>query len=553
MERVEIIGAAAAVGVVAALVGLGVVLLALRRDPPPPVRGLLRAVALSLAAAFLAHVLLLTRLPADWTQVLVGIAAAAITLGAVIVAWTAVSGPAAPRADAVEPVDDGRVRELEEINRRFELALSSANVTVFDQDADLRYAWLHNPRPGLTAAAAGEAMPGTEPPGAVALKREVLATGETRTGGVVVALRDGGVHHFDLTFVPTRDADGAVDGLLGTAVDVTERRLLDVRLAAMAAQAAAAYRRFDLALEDSAITVFEQDAGLRYTFMHNPPPGTEPEDFLGRTDAEVFGQRNLGRLSALKRRVVESGEREAAELDLEIGGAHRFYALRVDAKTGELGDIEGVIGTAVDLTERRRHEQSLRVVMRELTHRSKNLLAVVQAMARKTASAAPDTETFVRDFSSRLRAIAAAHDLLVAESWSGADLRGLLAASLSQSIDPEGPGVRVEGPDLKLAPDAAQMLALAFHELTMNAVKHGSLRDPGGRIVIDWHRDGDEVRLRWREEGGPPVAPPERSGFGRVLLERLVGASLGGTVSLDFRPDGLVCALAFPKDRLIAA
>ena len=153
--------------------------------------------------------------------------------------------------------------------------------------------------------------------------------------------------------------------------------------------------------------------------------------------------------------------------------------------------------------------------MRELTHRSKNLLAVVQAMARKTASAAPDTETVVRDFSSRLRAIAAAHDLLVAESWSGADLRGLLAASLSQSIDPDGPGVRVEGPDLKLAPDAAQMLALAFHELTMNAVKHGSLTEPGGRIVIDWHRDGDEVRLRWREEGGPPVAPPERSGFGR--------------------------------------
>ena len=250
MERVEIIGAAAAVGVVAALVGLGVVLLALRRDPPPPVRGLLRAVALSLAAALLAHVLLLTRLPAEWTQVLVGIAAAAITLGAVIVAWTAVSRPAAPLADAVEPVDDGRVRELEEINRRFELALSSANVTVFGQDADLRYAWLHNPRPGLTAAAAGEPMPGTEPPGAVALKREVLATGETRTGGVVVALRDGGVHHFDLTFVPTRDADGAVDGLLGTAVDVTERRLLDVRMATMAAQAAAAYRRFDLALED---------------------------------------------------------------------------------------------------------------------------------------------------------------------------------------------------------------------------------------------------------------------------------------------------------------
>jgi two-component sensor histidine kinase/PAS domain-containing protein len=412
---------------------------------------------------------------------------------------------------------------------------------------------LHNPRPGLTASAAGEPMPASEPPGAVALKREVLATGETRTGGVIVALPEGGVHHFDLTFVPTRSGGGAVDGLLGTAVDVTEGRLLDVRLATMAAQAAAAYRRFDLALEDSAITVFEQDAGLRYTFMHNPPPGTQPEDYLGRTDEEVFGPLDFGKLSALKRRVLETGQRQAAELDLAIGGAHRFYSLRLDPKAGESGEIEGVIGSAVDLTERRRHEQSLRLVMRELTHRSKNLLAVVQAMARKTASAAPDTETFLRDFSSRLRAIAAAHDLLVAESWSGADLRGLLAASLSQSIDPASPDVRMNGPDLKLAPDAAQMLALAFHELTMNAVKHGALREAGGRLCIDWQRDGDEVRLSWREEGGPRVAPPERSGFGRVLLERLVGASLGGSVSLDFQPDGLRCSLAFPKERLIAA
>ena len=167
MERVEVIGAAAAVGVVAAMVGLGVVLIALRRDMPPPVRGLLRAVALSLAAALLAHLLLLTRPPAAWVQVLVGIAAAAMAAAAVIVAWTVLSGRQSPLGDAPEPVDDGRVRELEEINRRFELALSSANVTVFSQDADLRYAWLHNPRLGLTAAAAGEPMPATAPGGSV--------------------------------------------------------------------------------------------------------------------------------------------------------------------------------------------------------------------------------------------------------------------------------------------------------------------------------------------------------------------------------------------------
>jgi two-component sensor histidine kinase/PAS domain-containing protein len=391
-----------------------------------------------------------------------------------------------------------------------------------------------------------------EPPTALALKRDALATGGTRTGSVAVAVSGGGVHHFDLTVSPTRGADGSPDGLLGTAVDVTERRLFDVRLAAMAAQAAAAYRRFDLALEDSAITVFEQDAEGRYTFMHNPPPGTEPDGFLGRTDAEVFGEFDQRKLSSLKRRIFESGERGATELELAIGGEQRFYALRLDPKTVDSGKIEGVIGTAVDLTQRRRHEKNMELVMRELTHRSKNLLAVVQAMARKTASTAPDTDTFIRDFSSRLRAIAAAHDLLVAESWSGADLHDLLAASLSQTVDPKSPEVRVDGPGIKLTPDAAQMLGLAFHELTMNAVRYGALSVPGGRICVRWRHDGDAVRLCWSEEGGPEVGQPRRSGFGRVLLERLVGASLGGTVSLDFRSDGLVCVLTFPKERLTA-
>ena len=106
---------------------------------------------------------------------------------------------------------------------------------------------------------------------------------------------------------------------------------------------------------------------------------------------------------------------------------------------------------------------------------------------------------------------------------------------------------------MKLAPDAAQMLGLAFHELTMNAATHGALSVPTGRVTVRWRRDGGSVRLCWREEGGPAVAPPERSGFGRVLLERLVGASLGGAVTLEFRPAGLVCALTFPEDRLIAA
>jgi two-component sensor histidine kinase len=191
--------------------------------------------------------------------------------------------------------------------------------------------------------------------------------------------------------------------------------------------------------------------------------------------------------------------------------------------------------------------------MRELTHRSKNLLAVIQAMARKTASLSGDMDGFIADFSSRLRAMAAAHDLLVSQSWQGADLGELLSASVAQTIAPTARQVHMDGPPMMLAPDTAQNLGLAFHELATNASKYGALAADTGELLITWTLTAGRVHIVWREVGGPPVSPPERRGFGRVLLERLVGATLNGSVTLDFRPEGLVCGIEFPEDGLAAA
>jgi two-component sensor histidine kinase/PAS domain-containing protein len=450
---------------------------------------------------------------------------------------------------ALEGAVAERTRALEAVTQRFELALAASRITVFAQDADLRFTWLDNPREGLTPAAAGSAMR-DEPESALALKRAALASGAMRSGLVSVMAADGSVSHFDLTASPARDAEGTITGVLCTAVDVTDRRLFEVQLAAMAARAATESRRFEMALEDSPITVFEQDAQLRYTFMHNPPRGTRSEDFLGRTDDDLLGEDELQALLPAKQSALQRGESGGVETDLTFAGICRFYAVRTEPKLDETGAVRGVIGTAVDLTERRRHEQNMRLVMRELTHRSKNLMAVVQAMARKTATGAPDTETFVRDFSSRLRAIAGAHDVLVAESWSGANLYDLLVTSLGQTLDPSAGGIVIEGPPVRLGPDASQMLALAFHEMTMNAVRHGALSVPAGKLAVRWVREDGKVRFRWIEEGGPPVMPPRRAGFGRLMIERLVGPSLDGTVSLEFRPGGLRCELMFPEARL---
>ena len=335
-------------------------------------------------------------------------------------------------------------------------------------------------------------------------------------------------------------------------VDVTEKRLFEVRLAAMAAQIAAAYRRLELALENSPITVFEQDAELRYAVIHNPPPGTTADDFVGRTDDEVFSEADQRRIVPAKRRVLERRARETPRgRGRASAAARRYYDLTLEPKLDADGRGGGRDRHRPRPDRAPASEQQMRLVMRELTHRSKNLLAVIQAMARKTASLSDDIDSFVAGFSARLRAMAAAQDLLVAHAWSGADLEELVRASLAQSIDPASAAVRLDGPPLRLAPDTAQNLGLAFHELTTNAAKYGALSTERGRVEISWRQEDGDVRIRWREVDGPPVAAPERQGFGLVLLERLVGATLGGNVAMHFRPEGLECEIVFPADRLV--
>lgn len=551
-----------------AILAAALVFLRRRRDLVPAARALGAVFCAFVFAGFLTQAALLLTLwqPACLPIEVVSGITAAIWLCTAVVAWPqipkllALPSPAdlarsnaalAQTNASLETTVAWRTYELEQARRRFELALSRSAITVFTQDRALRYTWVHNPRQGLTPGE--DELPDAafvDPEAIAAVKRTVLATGEPQSRIITVATPSEGLREFEVTVSQSHGPDGSVDGLIGTAVDVTERRLFDVRMAAMAAQVTNAYQRFELALANSPIIVFEQDRDLRYTFIHNPPPGTEVEDFIGHADIDLFDPGESARMEVHKRRLLETGVAETYDIELNVGNVLRFYDVRIEPLRNGENAIEGLIGTALDLTERRRHEQHMRLVMRELTHRSKNLLAIVQAMARKTASLAPDTETFVRDFSVRLRAMAAAHDLLVSESWEGAELRDLLTVSLTQTVDPTRPEIRIEGPDLRLTPDAAQTLGLAFHELTMNAVRHGALSVPQGRVFVRWWREGDMVKLRWHEEGGPVVEAPQTSGFGRVVLERLVGASLGGTVTLDFAPTGVTWEITFSASRL---
>ncbi|GAB4576871.1 MAG: hypothetical protein Tsb0019_02740 [Roseibium sp.] len=446
----------------------------------------------------------------------------------------------------------GRSRsELNRINDRFEKALTGSNISVFSQDRDLRYTWIHNPRFGFEPTEVigktdADVMPVATAEEIEPMKRRVMETGKSESTCIALEDEETGTVFLDLIIHSTKDVNGRTDGVLCTAVDITEKNLYEIRLASMASQLAEANNRFEKALDGSLITVFEQDLDLKYVHVVNSPRGLPAEELLGKADTELFTEEEQLKLLPAKNSVIETGRSTVVEIDVNIDGTQRNYNVRLDPARDREGNITGVIGTAVDMTLERENERQMYLVMRELTHRSKNLLAVIQAMARQTAAKSDSPEKFVESFSARLQAMAASHDLLVSQSWHGAELGELVRAHLAQSVDPSTPQVGIEGMAMSVKADAAQNLGLAFHELTTNAAKYGALSVLEGHLTVSWSLQGDRVTLIWEETGGPEVVPPKRNGFGRMLLERLVGPSLDGTVSLDFRPEGLRCVIEFP-------
>ena len=216
----------------------------------------------------------------------------------------------------------------------------------------------------------------------------------------------------------------------------------------------------------------------------------------------------------------------------------------------EDGRAVRILGTARDITERKHREQHVRVLLRELVHRSKNLLAVVQAMARQTAAGSPSVEDFQRKFAARLQALSMAHDLLVSQDWRGASMHDLVHAQMAYCLDiaqgDVGEHARIEGPKIMLKPEAAQNIGLALHELATNALSFGALSRPDGGVTLSWRLDGGQLHIEWRESGGPAVATPPREGFGHKVIKRLVAQALDGAASLCFPPDGLVWTLSIP-------
>jgi len=209
----------------------------------------------------------------------------------------------------------------------------------------------------------------------------------------------------------------------------------------------------------------------------------------------------------------------------------------------------------LDIAERERHAEQVNLLLSEVNHRAKNMLAVVQAIARQTVSANPDD--FIERFGERIQALAASQELLVENEWRGVDLNELARSQLDHFKDMIGARIDLCGPPLLISATAAQPLGMALHELATNAGKYGALSNDTGRVELHWslgfgEGGAETFVISWRERGGPTVTAPARSGFGSTVLCRVMKESLDAQVELDFEPTGLVWRLQCAAGRIMA-
>ena len=270
--------------------------------------------------------------------------------------------------------------------------------------------------------------------------------------------------------------------------------------------------------------------------------GVPREELIGRPFWDCywwsFDPATQDRLRDAVARAAE-GERIRYDAEIRVVGDGRLWIdFQIVPVLGADGRVTELIPSGVDITERKLAEAHRELLVRELSHRVKNTLATVQAMASQTLRTASSPAAFRDAFGARLRAIAASHDLLVEADHSAVDLAELVRHQVGPYANDDGGTLVLEGGPLELPGDVAHAMGLVLHELAGNASKYGAL-STAGTVRVSWSRDGDgRLRLRWTERGGPPVAPPERRGFGTRLIEQTLSTE-GGGPRFDYAPEGL--------------
>ncbi|WYL53793.1 sensor histidine kinase [Aminobacter sp. P9b] len=308
------------------------------------------------------------------------------------------------------------------------------------------------------------------------------------------------------------------------------------------------------ASRNAGIAVLYQDRKLRTVWSHNLQPPWEEVIGGHGSDHNLLPAQQADRLVAAKKNAIATGSSGGLEISLaDKSSGMRWFEICIDADRSARGQVQGVVVTVIETTEQKLREQTLKALLREVSHRSKNLLAIIQSIASQTGHYSTSVDGFLERFRGRLQSIASSQDLVTSSNWRGAGFRELVIGQVGRYSIDTGQAVRISGDDPYLNPNAALHIGLAVHELAVNSASYGALAHNGGYVEVTAvaapDADGEvHMTVRWTEAIGPlPDSESRKKRFGSVALERVVPAALNGTAELEIGPDRLEYRLVMPK------
>ncbi len=371
-------------------------------------------------------------------------------------------------------------------------------------------------------------------------------------GAVANGLDPAGSHHFECEFRVVNRSDGSVhsvfaDGdvtfdatgepcrIVGIVQDITDR---NVAKNALRDTSDGRLRTIVDTAVDAIVVIDEEGLIQSANLATESIFGFKADEMAGRNVSMLMPGPNARTHDSCISKFMQTGRAKIIGTGREVKGRRKdgsLFPLDLSVAEWREGGKSFFTGIMRDITLRKRQEKQVETLLNEVNHRSKNMLAVVQAIARQTLATNPDD--FMGSFGERIRALSANQDLLVKNAWIGVYLEELVRSQLAPFKDFIGSRVELAGPTLLLSSAAAQAIGMALHELATNAGKYGALSDSKGRVTITWSLESSETGeqifvMSWLEEGGPPVSEPKRRGFGSMVIGHIVEQSLDGKVDL---------------------
>jgi PAS domain S-box-containing protein len=372
-----------------------------------------------------------------------------------------------------------------------------------------------------------------------AIHARALAGEELAQEEELVLRPDGGAVWVRWSMKPWRTVDGRIGGALLFSELITEQ--VEARHALAESEA-----RFRATFENAAVGIAHVALDGRWLRVNEALCrilGYPVDELIKKSFQDVTHPDDLG-ADVAQVELMHEGKIDSYGVDkryLRKDGAIVWGRKTVGCVRRSDGSIDYCVSVIEDISERKHAEEQVHLLMREANHRAKNMLSLVQAIARQTTTREP--EDFIGRFTERIQALAANQDLLVRNEWNGVEVEDLVRAQLAPFAGLIGSRITVQGPKLRLKAASAQAIGLALYELATNAGKYGALSTDLGRADISWVTDGDTLTMSWTERDGPPVSAPKRRGFGTIVMETMAEQSVDGTVDLDYAPSGVTWRL----------